>query len=183
MALTPRDRRALIILGSVVVVGGLAFFLLSGGDGAPDEEAAPAPGAPSPPPSPEVSPPPGVPVAPPVTVFGRDPFMPLVGDVADADEDGDGDVNGDGAAVTEPGRDAETRQGGTMVGGHQVNLLDIFVRNGEEQAQVQVDGDTFVVSEGERFSQNFRLVSIDGTCANFQHGDENFTLCEPGEKK
>jgi hypothetical protein len=49
--------------------------------------------------------------------------------------------------------------------------------------QVEVDGQTFTVSEGEEFSDNFRVESIQGTCASFLFGDEPFTLCEGGERK
>jgi hypothetical protein len=67
------------------------------------------------------------------------------------------------------------------MGGRDVALIDIFTRGGEPVAQVSVDGQTFVVGEGDRFAGNFEVTSIEGTCATFLFGDESFTLCE-GER-
>ncbi|HVM11897.1 MAG TPA: hypothetical protein VM638_05420, partial [Actinomycetota bacterium] len=116
---------------------------------------------------------------------GRDPFLPLI--VADIGTGGrettEAQTGDDGTGtVEEPAPDAEQRAqdgGGTSVGGHRVTLVDIS----GNRAQVTVDGETYTVREGERFAGSFRLVSIDGSCATFQHGDESFTLCEGGERK
>ncbi len=61
--------------------------------------------------------------------------------------------------------------------------MDIFEQGGEQLVQVEIDGETFTVGEGEQFADNFRLVSVQGTCANMLFGDESFTLCEGGERK
>lgn len=178
MAMSPRDRNMLIVLG-VVVVAALAFFFLTGGEPA-DDTAAPTPAV-SPPP-PVVEPTPEAPKQRFRFFSGRDPFLPLV--VADTGTGGRGttpaQTGTDG--VEEPPPDAEQDAGGgatTTVGGHSVTLIDISGGT----VQVEVDGQTYTVSEGERFAGNFRLTGIQGTCASFTHGDEPFTLCEGGERK
>src|SRR3954469_9873212 len=89
MALAERDRRALIVFGSIVVVALAAYFLLlkpKGGDGTvssgatsgpfttgPIATPAPPAVAPSTPPvTPRTPPPSGVPLG------GKDPFSPIV---------------------------------------------------------------------------------------------------------
>lgn len=192
MAMAPRERNMLILLGVVVVAAG-AFFLLTRGGGAP-EEAAPTPTA-SPPPA-VTSPPPGPPPdpEPPPRAFGffggRDPFVPLVA----------ADVGGPaGAEPTDPGEEPappgeepiepippgaeKEEQEGVTKGGERVAVVDVFVRGGQEVVQVTVGDRGFVVAEGETFAQNFQVVAINDPCATFLFGDEQFTLCEPGEKK
>jgi hypothetical protein len=61
-------------------------------------------------------------------------------------------------------------------------LIDVFTRGGEDMAQVTVNNRPYTVSEGERFSQTFELVSVTSDCANFLHGDESFTLCTNAPK-
>jgi hypothetical protein len=63
-----------------------------------------------------------------------------------------------------------------------VILLDIFTRDGEQKAQISVDGDVSVVSEGERFHGNFELVSIAADCARMLYGDQSFILCTNPQK-
>jgi len=65
----------------------------------------------------------------------------------------------------------------TTVGGHTVVLLDVFTRDGTDKAQVEVDGTVYTVDVGEEFDDNFKLVSVSGTCARFLFGDQGFTLC------
>lgn len=176
MALTPRDRRAVIILGAVAVVG-IAYLLLTRGGGAPSEPVTrptaptivPPPVTPSPSPAEE---------RPPTFAFlgGRNPFVPLV--VAEGGAGGQGTTGPSPSPSPSP-----TPMEGEQLGDHTVALIDIFTRNGEPMAQVEVDGTTYVVSEGDRFADNFRLVDIRGGCADFLFGDEPFTLCEPGERK
>lgn len=186
MAVSPRERNMLIVLGVLLVVAG-AFFLLTRGGGAP-EEAAPTPTA-SPPPA-VTSPPPGPPPdrEPPPRAFGffggRDPFVPLV-----SAEAGAGGAATEPAEVGEepiepipPGAEEDEQEGITM-GGERVAVVDVFVRGGEEVVQVTVGDRSFVVGEGETFAQNFKVVAINDPCATFLFGDQQFTLCEPGEKK
>ena len=189
MAMSARERNLLILLG-VIVVGALGWFLLFGGGGDAEEEAAPTPVTP-PSPTPTAEPTPEAPGRRPPRTFaffgGRDPFVPLV--EAEAGAGGTGTAT----APTEPTDGAPTDGGPTdgfqptngdqdggavSMGGRDVQLIDVFTRNGEPVAQVSVDGQTFVVGEGERFAGNFEVTSIEGTCATFLFGDESFTLCE-----
>ena len=172
--MSPRDRNALIALGVIAVLA-LGFFLFVGGGGEPDEEAAPTP-VPSPPPP--VEPTPGAKTPRFRFLSGRDPFLPLV--VAEAGTGGRGTTPAGTVEEPPPGAEEDAAGGATTaVGGHSVTLISIS----GDTVQVEVDGQTFSVSEGERFNDNFRLVSIDGSCARFTHGDESFTLCEGGELK
>jgi hypothetical protein len=189
MAMSARERNLLIILG-VIAVAALAWFLLFGGGGdEADDGAAPTPTTlPSPAPTAEPVPPAGPDRRPPRTFAffgGRDPFVPLV--VAEAGAGGTGTA----AAPTEPDGEAPTdgfeptngdQDGGAgapvSMGGRDVVLVDVFTRAGEPVVQVSVDGETFVVGEGERFAGNFEVTNIEGTCATFLFGDESFTLCE-----
>lgn len=117
----------------------------------------------------------------------KDPFDPLIS-TSDAATGGGGDgttvatTDGGGSTVTGDG-DGSTPggSGGDSVGGHSVRLVDIFVRAGEQSAQVQVDGTVYTVEEGESFAENFRLVSISNQCATMLFGDDQFTLCEGEE--
>jgi hypothetical protein len=63
-----------------------------------------------------------------------------------------------------------------------VTLLDIFTRDGVDKAQVQVDSTAYTVEEGDTFSDGFRLKSINGSCATFTHGSQEFILCENPQK-
>lgn len=180
MALSPRDRRALIILAVILVVAGVALLLFREsifGDGGAEQAA----------PTPTVSPSPTIPPEdedgeaprPPTISFfaGRDPFVPLV--VAAPP----GPATEPAPVGTPPPGAEEEEFEGVTVGGHRVVLVDVFRENGVEKVQVTVDGETFVAAEGESFAGNFKVVSIDGGCATFLFGDESFTLCEPGERK
>jgi hypothetical protein len=185
MALSPRDRRSLIILG-VIAAAVLGFFILTRGGPPPPEEAAP----PSPPPPPGVAPTPSPEPRPPRFTFfsGRDPFLPLVVEAAPEAPTGEAPTAPEqptGEPVTEPppGAEQQPPEAGATVGGRSVTLIDIIQQDGGQVAQVEVDGQAYVVAEGEQFADNFRLESIQGGCANFVFGDEAFTLCEGGERK
>lgn len=71
--------------------------------------------------------------------------------------------------------------GGEDVGGHRVRVIDVFRSNGGGRAQIQVDGTVYTVDEGERFADNFELLSTSGSCATILFGDDQFTLCEGEE--
>ena len=47
-----------------------------------------------------------------------------------------------------------------------------------DTVQVEVDGHTSTVNEGQQFAGNFELVSVSGNCARFLFGDESFSLCQ-----
>ncbi len=190
MALSPRDRRALILFGAAAGVALLAFVFLNVLRGGGGEEAAPPPpvstGGPTPTPSVSPTPTPRETLPPVVLAGSRDPFSippalqtgtpPPSGSVSPP-------PTGTGPPPTGSPTPTPTTPGGgqsTTVGGHTVVLLDIF--QGGTMVQVEVDGTVFTVSEGETFDGNFRLVSISGSCARFVFGDEGFTLCTSPQK-
>jgi hypothetical protein len=65
-----------------------------------------------------------------------------------------------------------------------VVLLDTFVRNGQEMAQVEINGTVYNVREGQSFGPGgaYELRVVSGNCATFLYGDESFTLCVTPEK-
>jgi len=192
MALSLRDRRALILFGAVAGVALLAFLYLNVLRGGGGEEAAPpavSTGGPTPTPTVSPTPTPRETLPPVVLAGSRDPFSippalqtgapPPSGSVGPPPT-GTGTPPPTGTGTPSP---TPTTPGGgqsTTVGGHTVVLLDIF--QGGTKAQVEVDGTVFTVSEGETFDGNFRLVSISGSCARFVFGDEGFTLCTSPQK-
>lgn len=198
MAMSDRDRRALIILGAIAGLA-IAFFLvtqvLGGGGGeqaADDGGTAPTTQSPTVAPtvtgSPEVEPPKVV------SFSGRDPFVtPSVLLTASATASGtststasptDGGTSTTSPTATSTVTGNTSTVSSTSVGGHDVALLAVYRRGGEDRAQVSVDGTVHRPSEGERFAGNFRLVSADpGTrCARIVFGDEGFTLCTSQQK-
>jgi hypothetical protein len=86
--------------------------------------------------------------------------------------------------VSPPASPSSAPGGGTSahVGGHTVTLLDIFHRDGVDKAQVQVDSTVYTVNEGQTFSDGFKLVAINGTCATFTKAGQEFVLCENPQK-
>jgi hypothetical protein len=195
MAMTSRDKRALMILGGVAGVA-VVFYLLTSvlGGGGGDEAAEPPPTvttAPQPVPSPTPSPTPRETLPPVVMAGDRDPFSipptlqspgggvsptgaPTIPGTsptqAPTQSPTQGPTQGPTQAPTAPGSGASA-----TIGGHIVVLLDVF-DNGTK-AQIEVDGTVYTVDEGSRFDDNFRLNSIQGGCANIVYGDESFTLC------
>ena len=193
--MSSRERTMLIVLGVVAVAAAAFFFLTRGGD--EGEQAAPTP--PVSPPQ-VVSPVEQLPKPPRTPAFfgGRDPFVPLViAEVGGGTTDGtDGGIT-DGGPTGGPGGGPSGGPGGgpvggpggggqepgVSVGGHHVVVIDVFVQDGKDVVQVEVDGEVFVVGEGDTFAQNFQVVSIDGQCATFLFGDESFQACEGGRPK
>ena len=110
----------------------------------------------------------------------KDPFTPLVSVAAasgaTADTTRSGSTDGTGTSGG-PGRTA----GDSDIGGHSVKLVDAFVQGGRSRARVNVEGTVFTVDEGERFAENFELVSAQGSCVTMLFGDDQFTLCEGEE--
>jgi hypothetical protein len=184
--MSSRNRRALLLVGSLLVVGAalLFLFVLKGGEESPVAGTPAAGGfvAPAPSPSPVE---PDKKAAPERLVFsGRDPFNPAEGGGSIeplVNVSPGAPVPGVSPAATPPA--APTGGSSASIGGSTVVLIDIFTSGGDEQAQVEVDGTVFTVSEGESFDGGrFELVTIDGTCADFLYGDQSFTLCETANK-
>jgi hypothetical protein len=204
--MSPRDRRALIIFGVVAVVAVAAYFLLlkpgGGGNEQPAAQSAPSPSTASPKPAPSVKAKkksnkhtPRRSRQPGPLVGGHDPFSPLInasagGGTGPAPSGGGTSPAPSGGSSSTPptvspaGSPPATPSGGTgtRVGGHNVTLIDVFTRDGEQKAQIAVDGRVFVVGEGEDFDGNFRLVSVTGGCARILFGDQSFLLCENPQK-
>jgi hypothetical protein len=177
MAMSPRDRRVLIIFGVVAVAAAAVFFLfVSKG---PKTAQAGSPGAArlnvnQPAPTPSATP--AKKKQKQVLVFsGRDPFDPA---------QGGGSVAAAGASVSPPGSPSAGPGGGSsqVVGGKTVVLVSIFTQDGSPKAQVEVDGTVYTVGVGDSFDDGYRLVSISGSCANFTHSSTSFTLCESANK-
>ena len=203
MATTPDDvdvrrsisgaQAALLVVGLVVLLGVLWFVFLRGGS----EEAALTPPATTPTAAPEATEEPAVekPRKGPIETFEvfapKDPFKPLIstatGSTAGAVAPTTGTIGGDGNN-TDPGTAPSggsdisgSGSGDASVGGRRVRLVDTFRAGGEERARVQVDGTVYTVSEGDRFADNFQLISISGSCASLLFGDDQFSLCEGEE--
>jgi hypothetical protein len=197
MAMTERDRRALLIFGIFALTAVLVWFFLLRGGGEQGEVTQPPTGTTSVEPTgtPRTTPPPDDGVA---VIGQRDPFDPLI--VVPTDGGGGGPTgsptnggNGNGSGSPQPtdspsvspppdGGPGPGDGSSITIGGHTVVLLDIFTRDGEQVAQVEVDGTVYVVAEGETFDDNFQLISISGNCATFRFGDERFTLCAQAPK-
>jgi hypothetical protein len=183
MALSPRDKRAVTILGGVAgvaLVGFLLMTVLGGGGG--EEAATPPPilggGTAS---GPSASPTPSTPreTLPPVVLAGaRDPFSPppalgSPGGGVSPSSGGTGGTGGTGTPTQTP-----TAPGGgssSTLGDHTVVLDSIFDHG--TKAQIEVDGTVYTVAVGHTFDSNFRLASISGSCARVESGDQAATIC------
>jgi len=181
--MSSRERTLLIVLGvAVLAAGGFFLFTSLGGE---EEQTAPTP-VPSPPPieatpGTEAGEPPSE--APRVFRFfgGRDPFVPLI--VAEAGAGGAATAPAETGDAVEPvpeGAEEEQEDEGGFAGGKMVTVIDVI---DADTVQVEVDGETFTVDEGERFADNFEVASVSGSCARFLFGDESFTLCKGGAPK
>lgn len=197
------DRRfnpvtALAVVAGVLVLLFLVWFMFLRADDADVETVAPAPAPAVTTPEPEetVEPPKRNGPVETFEVFApKDPFDPLISAAAAPGAASDGPSTeetapGDGSTATTPGDGTTTTTtttpgggngGGESVGGHRVRVIDVFARGGSRRAQVQVDGTVYTVDEGERFAQNFQLLSTSGQCATMLFGDDEFTLCEGEE--
>jgi len=183
---------ALVVLGLVVLLGALWFGFLRG-DGAETAALEPVAPAPAPVPTETEAAPAKKPGSGPIETFEvfapKDPFRPLIsaaasdGSTAGAAVEPTGSDTG-GAPTGQPSGGSDISGGsgsGDSVGGHRVRLIDTFNRNGEPQARVQVDGTVYTVGEGDRFADNFEVLSISGECASLLFGDDQFSLCEGEE--
>lgn len=192
---------ALAVLGVLLVLVLLWVFFLGGDDEAPETATPVAPAPATTPEEEEVESPRRKRPVETFEVFApKDPFDPLISASAAAGEAGttataDGEATGatdEGTTTTDDGTTTTTvtngnggdgggGDGGETVGGHRVRVIDVFVEGGDRRAQVQVDGTVYTVDEGERFAQNFQLLSTSGQCATMLFGDDEFTLCEGEE--
>ncbi len=187
MPLSPRDRRTVIVFGSVLVVALLGFFLfVHKGSKTPAATGSTAPivtpaggGVPQLAPSPSPS------AHQQKLVFsGRDPFDPAQGGGSVAVTSTSTSGSTAPATVSPAGTPSSGPSGGSSIdiGGKTVVLVDIFTSQGVQKAQVEVDGTVYTVAEGGTFATSYQLVSINGSCADFLYGDQSFSLCESANK-
>ena len=189
MALSPRDKRAVMIFGGVAGLALVAFLLLKVlGGGGGEETAAPPPTVPggTTEPSPTTTPKTPRETLPPVLLAGaRDPFSPpavLVsasGGVSPSSSGTGGSVapSGTGGSTQGPTSSPTAPSGGasSTIGSRTVVLVDIF--DSGTRAQIEVDGTVYTVDEGEDFDGNLRLSSISGSCATVQGSGDSATIC------
>lgn len=194
-----RQQIALVVgLLLVVLLVMVYFFFLRGGGGG-EEEAAPLPTVTEVEPEPDADVDDDEPAGgrrgggrgTPLETFDvfapRDPFVPLIAAASAGEGEagaGGGAETGGGGATGDNGDGnggAPQTETGGAVGGHTVKLMDVFTKNGETVAQVQVDGTVHTVSQGDTFAQSFQVLSISGKCATLLFGDDEFTLCEGEE--
>jgi hypothetical protein len=192
MAMTERDRRALIILGVIAGIA-VAFFLvtqvLGGGDEETPPAAAPAPadGGTVPEPAPTTASP-----APPkspkevVNFTGRDPFStpPELVTASPSATSTDTATPTSTATTTTNKPTAPSGDQSTNVAGKQVTLDTVYTRGNESRVTVEVDGKVYDESVGGTFDRNYEVRSIDTAtgCATFLYGDESFRLCSDSPK-
>ena len=203
MALTDRDKRTLRIGGIIVgvlLVGFLVFKLLGGGGGEVATRSTPprttsAPGGGQPTETPSLTPSPVL-VLPVRDPFSIPPGFPVTA-TSTSGSSGTGTSSSGTTTSTGTGTSTSTgtgtgtrtptqsgNSGGTTIGGHQVQLIDVLTQNGAEQATVSVDGTVYHPSAGDSFgpSHQYMLQSVSGNCATFLFGDQAFTLCVPQNK-
>ena len=101
----------------------------------------------------------------------KDPFEPLVMAANGGTNGSSGSRNKELAGLDRTASDGH-------VGGHSVKLLDAYAEGGRNLADVNVDDTVHTVTEGERFADNFELVSVQGGCVTMLFGDDQFTVCE-----
>jgi hypothetical protein len=196
MDLTDRDKRTLrfggIALG-VLLVGYVLFGVLGGGDEAPvpTGPTGPLPSGESPEPTDS----PSATVSPTTIFAGRDPFA--IPAIFVSPTTGSASPTSPGTSPTSPGTSpstSSTSPGGgggpsdddtATLGGRTVVLIDVFMRNGQERADIEVNAVVYNnLREGEEFGPglNYELRSISGNCVVVLFGDESATLCTDPQK-
>ena len=191
MALTERDKRAVMILGGVAGAAILIFLLLNvlgGGGGGPVASSGPSASGPVivPSPSVSVSPSPRFSVPPIITFAGRDPFS-IPPSLLSPSPSGSGSgtsppPSGTGSPSSTP--TSPSNGSSKTIGGHTVTLDSVFTRGGVAKVTVDVDGTIYVRGEGDTFAANYQVTSIDTAtnCATFLYASESFTLCSQSPK-
>jgi hypothetical protein len=193
MALSERDKRAVMILGGVAGAAILIFLLLNilgGGGGGEVATTGPSISSVVPPPSVTATPSQRFSVPPIITFSGRDPFSippSLISPSASAS----GSPSGSGSSPPPSGTRSPTSTptspsngSSKTIGGHVVTLDNVFLRNGVPKVTVDVDGTIYVRGVGDSFATNYKVTSIDtaSNCATFLYASESFTLCSQSPK-
>lgn len=184
---------ALAVLAALLLLIGIWFLFLRSSDGG-EELAAPVDPVPVATPEEEEQAPPTR--RGPVETFEvfapKDPFDPLISastqsagtsgtTTAGTTSAGSGTSSSIGTGNGTTTTTTTGENGGDEVGGHRVRVIDVYRDGGQNRAQIQVDGTVYTVDEGERFAENFQLISTSGQCATMLYGDDEFTLCEGEE--
>lgn len=204
----PKENRTLVLLGMVaalvVVAAGAWFFLLSG-DETPDPGAGPTAAAPpaAQPTEPATE---DSEEALPETydgAAGRDPFKPLVFEEPEPDiaevvtvpgttvpgttvpgATTDATTGGVPLTATTPtpqpadGSTATPTEGRPKGAPTPVAFTLTSVAEDGSSAEVEVDGQTYLVGVNEDFAGSFRSLRLLDGCGTFQYGDERFDLCQ-----
>jgi hypothetical protein len=129
----------------------------------------------------------------------RDPFEPLVEDsTAATGETAAAPVDGDhGAVESQPKKDASATPpadanepeekssardsaAASSRGSGRLSVRLVAVRRGRE-AVVRIDRTLHHPGKGQRFADNFELLSVRDDCASILYGDEQFVLCRGQE--
>jgi hypothetical protein len=86
------------------------------------------------------------------------------------------------APASEPGDDRSATQSRlrTSSASERLAVRLVAIRRGRE-AVVRIDGRLHRSMSGERFAENFELLSLGDGCASLLYGDEQFTLCSGQE--
>jgi hypothetical protein len=86
------------------------------------------------------------------------------------------------APAREPGDDRSATQSRlrTSSASERLAVRLVAIRRGRE-AVVRIDGRLHRSMSGERFAENFELLSLGDGCASLLYGDEQFTLCSGQE--
>jgi hypothetical protein len=201
MEITPKDRRALIILGSIAAVALLlfVFVLHKGGSGTSSQTTTAAPAStgqqtPAPTPSPDGN---GSNGGHGTKHHGdngnngstdtsaRDPFQPLVAESSTSTTTPVSPVvvptspspSPEPSTSPSPSPSPGTEPSSIEHAGHTVTLVAITKQNGQAIATVQVDDARYNVKPGQDIVAGFKLLSISGSCADFLHVTHPFTLC------
>jgi hypothetical protein len=107
----------------------------------------------------------------------RDPFAPLSEEPASTTTTQPGQTT-----TTQPGQTTTTQPGQTTTTDgfepdtRRVVLLEIRETGDTREAVVTVDGETYVVTVGQSFAENFKVVSLSENSGVFLYGDSAFTL-------
>jgi hypothetical protein len=184
MQISQRDKRLLLILGPAVAVAVAVFVLLvAGGSEKGSGPSAPtvaagtntngsaAKGATS---NGHQKP------ASTLVFSGRDPFQALVS--VPTVTGGTPAPTSSTAPTVSPAPSpspAPADGSSTTIDGHTVVLDDIFTASGQTKVQVEVDGAVYTIQVGDTFATSYKLVSVNGSTANFLYGDQPFSLTQP----
>jgi hypothetical protein len=165
----------LVALGVVMVVALLLVGFTMVRSGGSDQDVVPPqagarPQVPVTEPTTEPSPEPS---GPPLIFRGVDPFKPLVSKKQDSAQVPQ--------AATHQQQPVPEGPASAVVGGSTVTLIDIFEKNGNKRAHVDVDGTVYAAGAGDNFVGDYVLVAFDDPCVQFAWRDQSFRLCvQPG---